>query len=57
MEENLEIVKQNLDNLTITAPVSGQLTSLNAEIGDHFTIIVSPLRGFIHPPVSCLQSP
>jgi len=34
MEANLKIVKQNLDNLTIKAPVSGQLTSLNAEIGE-----------------------
>jgi len=34
MEANLNIVKQNLDNLTIKAPVSGQLTSLNAEIGE-----------------------
>lgn len=34
MEDNMEIVKQNLDNLVITAPVSGQLTSLNAEIGE-----------------------
>ncbi len=33
MQDNMEIVKQNLDNLVITAPVSGQLTSLNAEIG------------------------
>ncbi len=34
MHDNMEIVKQNLDNLVITAPVSGQLTSLNAEIGE-----------------------
>ncbi|NQU68488.1 MAG: HlyD family efflux transporter periplasmic adaptor subunit [Candidatus Marinimicrobia bacterium] len=34
MEANLEIVKQNLDNLVLKAPVSGQLTSLNAEIGE-----------------------
>jgi len=33
MENNLDLVKQNLENLTIKAPVSGQLTSLNAEIG------------------------
>jgi len=31
MERNLEIVRQKLDNLTIQAPISGQLTSLNAE--------------------------
>lgn len=34
MQDNMQIVKQNLDNLVITAPVSGQLTSLNAEIGE-----------------------
>ena len=34
MQDNMEVVKQNLDNLVITAPVSGQLTSLNAEIGE-----------------------
>ena len=33
MEANLEIVKKNLDNLVIAAPVSGHLTSLNAEVG------------------------
>jgi len=34
MEDNLEVVKLNLDNLTLKAPVSGHLTSLNAEIGE-----------------------
>ncbi len=34
MNDNLEIVKQNLENLVIKAPVSGQLTSLKAEIGE-----------------------
>jgi HlyD family secretion protein len=34
MEANLAIVKHNLDNLVIKAPVSGHLTSLNAEIGE-----------------------
>ncbi|MFZ0391242.1 MAG: efflux RND transporter periplasmic adaptor subunit [Calditrichia bacterium] len=34
MQANLEIVKQKMDNLTIKAPISGQLTSLNAEIGE-----------------------
>ncbi len=34
MQDNMEIVKQNLDNLVIKAPVSGQLTALNAEIGE-----------------------
>ncbi len=33
MEANLEIVKNNIDNLLIKAPISGQLTSLDAEIG------------------------
>jgi len=34
MEENLEIVRKNQENLVIKAPVSGHLTSLNAEIGE-----------------------
>ncbi len=34
METNLDIAKEKLDNLTIKAPVSGHLTSLNAEIGE-----------------------
>lgn len=34
MSRNLELVKQNLENLTIQAPVSGHLTSINAEIGE-----------------------
>ncbi|MEJ2635437.1 MAG: HlyD family efflux transporter periplasmic adaptor subunit [Calditrichia bacterium] len=34
MQANLEIVKQKLDNLIIKAPITGQLTSLNAEIGE-----------------------
>lgn len=33
MQMNLAIVRQNLDNLTIRAPVGGQLTALNADIG------------------------
>jgi HlyD family secretion protein len=33
MESNLAIVRQQLENLTIRAPISGHLTSLNAEIG------------------------
>jgi len=32
MHSNYEISKQKLENLTIRAPVSGQLTSLNAEV-------------------------
>lgn len=34
IEANLEIVRRNQDNLFLRAPVSGQLTSLNAEIGE-----------------------
>lgn len=33
MKSNLDMVKQKLDNLQLRAPVSGQLTSLFAEIG------------------------
>jgi HlyD family secretion protein len=31
MQDNLSVAKQKLENLTITAPIAGQLTSLNAE--------------------------
>jgi HlyD family secretion protein len=34
MRSNLEIVKDNMKNLILKAPVTGQLTSLNAEIGE-----------------------
>ncbi len=34
MEENLALVKKNMENLVIRAPASGHLTSLNAEIGE-----------------------
>lgn len=34
MQENLSVVKTNIENLIIKAPISGQLTSLNAEIGE-----------------------
>ena len=34
MDENLTLVKLNQENLLIRAPVSGHLTSLNAEIGE-----------------------
>jgi HlyD family secretion protein len=34
MQDNLEIVKQKQDNLTIRAPITGMLTSLTAEIGE-----------------------
>ena len=37
MENNLEIVKGNMGSLTLKAPVSGQLTSRNAEIGESKT--------------------
>lgn len=33
MRANLDIVKRKQENLTLTAPISGHLTSLNAEIG------------------------
>jgi HlyD family secretion protein len=33
MEDNLEIARQKLENLTIKAPITGYLTALNAEIG------------------------
>ncbi len=34
IQGNLEIVRRNLDNLFLTAPATGRLTSLNAEIGE-----------------------
>lgn len=34
MERDLEIIRQRLDNLTVRAPVAGQLTTLDAEIGE-----------------------
>jgi len=34
MQDNLEVVKEKQDNLTVRAPVSGHLTSLQAEIGE-----------------------
>ncbi|OGD22289.1 MAG: hypothetical protein A2W03_09375 [Candidatus Aminicenantes bacterium RBG_16_63_16] len=34
MQANLDIVKQRQENLTLVAPVSGQLTSLTAEVGE-----------------------
>jgi HlyD family secretion protein len=33
MQANLEVVKQKLENLIIRAPIAGQLTALDAEIG------------------------
>jgi HlyD family secretion protein len=37
LQTNLELIKENLDNLTVKAPISGQLTSLDAEIGQSKT--------------------
>ncbi|HEV8537306.1 MAG TPA: HlyD family efflux transporter periplasmic adaptor subunit [Bacteroidota bacterium] len=34
LQENLEMTKLNLENLILKAPISGELTSLNAEIGE-----------------------
>jgi len=34
IEANLEVVRQNLENLVVKAPVSGHLTSLNADVGE-----------------------
>ncbi len=34
MEKNLEATKKQLENLTVKAPIKGQLTSLKAEIGE-----------------------
>jgi len=33
MERNYEVLRESLDNLTVKAPITGQLTALNAEIG------------------------
>jgi HlyD family secretion protein len=33
LQRNLELIREELNNLTIRAPISGQLTSLNAETG------------------------
>ncbi len=34
MQRNLEIIRKRLENLTLRAPVAGQLTTLDAEIGE-----------------------
>jgi HlyD family secretion protein len=34
MQTNLRMVQQSMDHLVLTAPITGQLTSLNAEIGE-----------------------
>jgi HlyD family secretion protein len=33
LQKNLELIRENVDNLTIKAPISGQLTALDAETG------------------------
>ncbi len=33
LQTNLQLIRDNIDNLTVKAPISGQLTSLDAEIG------------------------
>ena len=33
LEQNLVLIRENIDNLTVRAPISGQLTSLDAETG------------------------
>jgi len=37
MRNNLALASENLENLTLKAPISGQLTALNAEIGESKT--------------------
>ncbi|NRQ44373.1 efflux RND transporter periplasmic adaptor subunit [Rheinheimera sp. YQF-2] len=34
LQRNLEFARNNLDNLTITAPISGRISSLNAKLGE-----------------------
>jgi HlyD family secretion protein len=34
MEGNLRLIRQNMDDLVIRAPISGQLTALHAEVGE-----------------------
>ncbi len=34
LQLNLQLIRENIDNLTVKAPIDGQLTSLNAEIGE-----------------------
>jgi HlyD family secretion protein len=33
LQMNLELIRENIDNLTVKAPIDGQLTALNAETG------------------------
>lgn len=37
MEKNLELSRRSLDNLTVKAPIDGQLSGLNSEIGEFIT--------------------
>lgn len=37
MERNLDIARQNLDNLIVRAPIAGQLSSMDSEIGELIT--------------------
>lgn len=46
MELNLKLVRQRQDNLNVTAPVDGQLTSLDAELGQ--SVPKSGRIGLIH---------
>lgn len=34
MEQNFDVIQRNLENLTLKAPVAGQLSALNAEVGE-----------------------
>jgi HlyD family secretion protein len=34
METNFDVIQDNLENLTLRAPVAGQLSALNAEVGE-----------------------
>lgn len=38
LQVNLGLIRESIDNLTIKAPISGQLTALNAEIGQSKSI-------------------
>ncbi len=51
MQDNLKVVQEKQDNLTVRAPVSGHLTSLQAEIGEQINPgnpfgQIDVLRGF-----------
>ena len=34
MEQNFDVIQRNLENLTLRAPITGQLSALNAEVGE-----------------------